>query len=51
MEMPSKRKLALIVLAGFFLALLEPIILLLMGNDLGGAFWPMAKRSLNGHIF
>ncbi len=51
MEMPSKRKLALIVLAGFFLALLEPIILLLMGNDLGGAFWPMAKRSLEWTYF
>ena len=51
MEMPSKRKLALIVFVGFLLALLEPIILLLMGNDLGGAFWPMAKRSLEWTYF
>ena len=51
MEMPSKRKLALIVFVGFLLALLEPIILLLLGNDLGGAFWPMAKRSLEWTYF
>ena len=46
MEMPSKRKLSLLILIGFILALLEPIILLALGYDLGGAFWPMAKRSL-----
>jgi len=46
MEAPSKRRFALLVGVGFILALCEPIILLLMGNDLGGAFWPMAKRSL-----
>ena len=34
------------MLVGFILALLEPITLLILGNDLGGAFWPMAKRSL-----
>ena len=46
MEMPSKRKLSLLMLIGFILALLEPIVLLALGYDLGGAFWPMAKRSL-----
>ena len=42
MEMPSKRRLALLFGAGFILALLEPLILLALGYDLGGAFWPMA---------
>ena len=51
MEMPSKRYIALMVFCGFILALLEPLILLLMGDDLGGAFWPMAKRSLNWTYF
>jgi len=51
MEMPSKSRLALLVLAGFILALLEPIILLALGYDLGGAFWPMAKRSLEWTYF
>ena len=51
MEMPSKRYIALMVFGGFLLALLEPIILLLMGDDLGGAFWPMAKRSLDWTYF
>ena len=46
MDLPSKRKLALLFGAGFIFALLEPLILLALGNDLGGAFWPMAKRSL-----
>ena len=32
MEMPSKRKLTLIVLAGFLLALLEPIIFATYGK-------------------
>ncbi|DAC38932.1 MAG TPA: rhomboid family intramembrane serine protease [Candidatus Poseidoniales archaeon] len=51
MEMPSKRRLALLFGAGFILALLEPLILLALGNDLGGAFWPMAKRSLEWTYF
>ncbi|GIQ96175.1 MAG: hypothetical protein CM15mP1_0710 [Methanobacteriota archaeon] len=51
MEMPSKRYVALMVFGGFLLALLEPIVLLLMGDDLGGAFWPMAKRSLDWTYF
>ena len=51
MEMPSRRKLGVLVFAGFIIALLEPIILLLMGDDLGGAFWPMAKRSLDWTYF
>ena len=51
MEMPSKSRLALLVLVGFILALLEPIILLTLGYDLGGAFWPMAKRSLEWTYF
>ena len=46
MEKPSKRVIALLVFLGFLLALLEPLILLLMGDDLGGAFWPMAKLLL-----
>ena len=51
MEKPSKRVIALLVFLGFLLALLEPLILLLMGDDLGGAFWPMAKRSLDWTYF
>ena len=51
MEMPRKRYILLMVIAGILLALLEPLILLLMGNDLGGAFWPMAKRSLEWTYF
>lgn len=51
MEKPSKRVIALLVFIGFLLALLEPLILLLMGDDLGGAFWPMAKRSLDWTYF
>ena len=49
--MPSKRKLALLFGAGFFFALSEPLILLASGKDLGGAFWPMAKRSLEWTYF
>ena len=51
MEMPSKRYIALMVFGGFLLALPGAIILLLMGDDLGGAFWPMAKRSLDWTYF
>ena len=51
MDLPSKRKLALLFTAGFVFALLEPLILLALGNDLGGAFWPMAKRSLEWTYF
>ncbi len=51
MDLPSKRKLGLLFGAGFIFALLEPIILLALGNDLGGAFWPMAKRSLEWTYF
>ncbi|MAH91492.1 MAG: hypothetical protein CMA11_06960 [Euryarchaeota archaeon] len=47
MDVPSNRKLGLIFGAGFFLALLEPLILLAMGDDIGGALWPMANRSLD----
>ena len=46
MDMPSKKSLALYFGAGFILALLEPLILLALGDDLVGAFWPMAIRSL-----
>ena len=51
MDLPSKRKLGLLFGAGFIFALLEPLILLALGNDLGGAFWPMAKRSLEWTYF
>ena len=51
MEMPRKRYILLMVISGILLALLEPLILLLMGDDLGGAFWPMAKRSLEWTYF
>ena len=51
MDMPSKRKLALLFGAGFIFALSEPLILLASGKDLGGAFWPMAKRSLEWTYF
>lgn len=51
MDIPSKRKLGLLFGAGFIFALLEPLILLALGNDLGGAFWPMAKRSLEWTYF
>ena len=51
MDLPSKRKLGLLFGAGFIFALLEPLILLALGDDLGGAFWPMAKRSLEWTYF
>jgi len=50
-DMPSKRNLALLFGAGFMVALLEPLIILAMGNDLGAAFWPMARRSLDWTYF
>ena len=46
MEMPKSKYFAIIAVAGFVLAFIEPIILLLLGDDLGGAFWPMAIRTL-----
>ena len=51
MEKPSKRFVCFLVLSGFLLAILEPLILLILGDDLGGAFWPMAKRSLDWTYF
>ena len=32
---------------GFLFPFLEPITLLILGDDLGGAFWPMAIRTLD----
>ena len=46
MEMPKRKYFAMIAVAGFVIAFIEPIILLLLGDDLGGAFWPMAIRTL-----
>ena len=46
MEMPKSKYFAIIAVAGFVIAFIEPIILLLLGDDLGGAFWPMAIRTL-----
>jgi len=46
MDVPSNRRLAILVGIGFSIAILEPIILLALGDDLAGAFWPMAIRSL-----
>ena len=37
----------MIAVAGFVIAFIEPLILLLLGDDLGGAFWPMAKEHWN----
>ena len=50
MEMPSKRYIALMVFGGFLLALLEPLILLLMGDDLGGAFGQWQSVLSTGRI-
>ena len=38
MDLPSKRKLGLLFGAGFIFALLEPLILLALGDDLGEHF-------------
>ena len=37
----------ILAISGFFLVLLEPIILLLGGDDIGGALWPHAIRALS----
>ena len=46
MDRPSNRKFALFFAIGLLLALLEPVILLALGYDIGGALWPVAVRSL-----
>ena len=51
MDMPSNRRLVILFGMGFLLALLEPIVLLAMGNDIAGALWPMAIRSLELTLF
>ena len=49
--MPSRKKLGFLFALGFLLSLLEPLVLLVMGNDIGGALWPMANRSLDWTYF
>ena len=51
MDVPSNRRLVLFVVIGFSIAISEPIILLALGKDLAGAFWPMAVRSLEWTMF
>lgn len=51
MDVPSKRNLVLLFLAGFTLSLLEPVILLAMGRDIASALWPMANRALDVTYF
>ena len=51
MDRPSNRNLGLFFGIGFLLVLLEPLILLAMGNDIAGALWPMAIRSLDWTFF
>jgi len=51
MEMPSRKKFCLLFGLGFFLSLLEPLALLAMGDDIAGALWPMANRSLEWTYF
>ena len=51
MEMPRKRYILLMVISGILLALLEPLILLLMGNDLGGHSGRWQSVHWSGRIF
>ncbi len=51
MDRPSNRKFSLFFAIGLLLALLEPVILLALGDDIGGALWPMAVRSLDWTFF
>ena len=49
--MPIKNAMFAFAIFGFILPFLEPCILLLLGDDLGGAFWPMALRTLDLTLF
>ena len=51
MDLPSKGKLALLFSAGFIFALLEPILPLALGNDLGGAFNAYGKAFFGMDLF
>lgn len=51
MDEPSNRRLSAYFACGVTIALLEPLILLAMGDDIAGALWPMANRSLDWTFF
>jgi len=51
MKMPMKNAMFAFAIFGLALPFLEPGILLLLGDDLGGAFWPMAVRTLELTLF
>ena len=51
MEEPSNRRLVILTVIGFTIAISEPVVLLALGDDLAGAFWPMAIRSLEWTMF
>lgn len=51
MDVPSSKRLTSYFLCGVLIGLLEPLILLVMGDDIAGALWPMANRSLEWTFF
>ena len=51
MDVPSSKRLISYFFCGVLIGLLEPLILLAMGDDIGGALWPMANRSLEWTFF
>ena len=51
MDAPSSKRLSAYFSFGVLIALLEPLILLAMGDDIAGALWPMANRSLDWTFF
>ena len=51
MDAPSSKRLSAYFSFGVLIALLEPLILLVMGDDIAGALWPMANRSLDWTFF
>jgi len=50
-DVPSSKRLSAYFACGVLIALLEPLILLAMGDDIAGALWPMANRSLEWTLF
>ena len=51
MGKPSKFKIPGLILCGFLLSIVEPIVLLISGRDIASALWPMANRSLDITFF
>ena len=51
MGKPSKFKIPGLILCGFLLSIIEPIVLLISGRDIASALWPMANRSLDITFF